>query len=321
MFKNGIKPDTRTAEAKAGDFHQSEFVTAPAPVKWEKKTKFRTFPVRKQNGSGSCWEMATEKERGILAFLKYGEFVQFSSYPYQLRANTNISGSNIPDRHTYANNGSVEEKLVPSFSMTDNQMLNIKASNYYKEIAKLTGAKAIECNRDIETIASTIQATGKGVNICVRFGPGEWFNKEKVIMKAGSLQEWGHAVVSVDVYLNSKNEKCLRIEDSACEDGFPQREVNQAFLDARCFYAGYLLNFKTYAEIGETPAKPHFDESIVSLQLCLKYTGDFPANIPTTENFGPITKNALSKWQKRVGLNDEGIYGPLTKARMHLDFP
>jgi hypothetical protein len=321
-FIPGVHPDTRSIEAKKKDYKQSEFVTAPTPPIWINKQSYRSFPVRKQNGSGSCWAQATEKERGILGWLKYGEFpVTSASCTYQKRLNPAVSGTTIEDRFNYANNGSVLNSIMPDQSMTDEQMNNVIRPKYVDDMAKTFAAKVISTDINIDTIASTIEATQKGIGVCFRFGPGEWFNNKEVKMLPTSNQEWGHAVVAVDYTLNNKGEKCLVIEDSACEDGYPQRLVPESFLLNRCFYAGYLMSFKTYEEVGEVPEKPHFDESIVSLQTCLKYTGDFPVNVPCVESFGAITKAALIKWQTRVGLPNSGFYGKLTKARLHLDFP
>lgn len=312
-FQNGVLPDNRLPEEKALDYKQQEIVTAPAPVEWKHKTTFRTFPTRKQGASGSCWEQATEKERGIMAYLKYGKFIVFSSFPYKFRENTANSGSNKLDRIMYANMGSVEESLIPSQSMSDSQIQKIEVSDYYKDLAKVTGCKTVDIPIDINTIASTIEVTGKGVNICLRFGPGEWFY-QLVAKILGINIPWGHSVVAVDYYLNSKNEKCLRIEDSACEDGFPQREVNEQFLLNRCFDCSYLVNFKTYIE---KPDKPTFDGSIKSLQDCLKYEGFFPATQQSTGFFGPITKTALKTFQKKYNIIVTGELDANTTKKIH----
>ena len=266
------------------------------PVKWEKKTKaqLRNFPKRMQNGSGSCVAQATEKQRGISIFLKYGSFLFTSaSFTYQKRANTNVSGSTWLDCVKYAKMGSVPEVLMPSQSMTDEQMNNAPRPSYADDMARCFGSYIVQINsKDIEAIASTIQATGKGVGIWVRFGPGEWFSKLVVMINAllGTNIPWGHKVVAIDFYLNDKDEKCLWIDDSACEDGFQNREVNEDFLIKRCFIADYLVNFYTYAVL---PERPHYLGTTTSLQDILKYEGLFPADQSSTGNWYAITDKAV----------------------------
>lgn len=313
-YINGILPDTRTEEAKALDYHQSEIVTAPAPVIWTKKATLRQFPVRMQSKSGSCVMQSLEKERGIRALLKYGEFPVFSaSYGYQLRANPSISGSTKPDRIKAANKGAILEPIMPSQSLSDEEMMSIHKPSYADDLAKIFGVKAVDIDIDIDTIASTIEATGKGVGVWFRFGPGEWFYRKEVGIVDDS-KEWGHAVVAVDYTLNDKGEKCLVIEDSACEDGFPQRLVPESFFKARCFLASYLVDFKKFNEVLDTPV---YDGSIVSLQDILKYNGLFPANQDSTGIFGNITRTALISFQKKYGIEPAlGNLGPITEAKL-----
>jgi hypothetical protein len=266
-------------------------------------------------GVHNCWAQSTEKERGIMAQQKYGEFpVTSASFTYQKRANPAISGSTKADRINYANMGSVLDIIMPSQSMTDEQMNNAYRPAYADDMAKVLGTKNVDLAIDIDTVASTIQATGKGVNVCFRFGSGEWFyNKEVKLL--GTDIPWGHSVVAVDYTLNDNNEKCLVIEDSACEDGFPQKLVPESFFKARCFYAGYLVNFKTYVEL---PEKPKFDGSIKSLQDVLKYEGLFPANQDSTGFFGPITKKGLIMFQIKYDISPAlGNLGPITISKLN----
>ena len=177
---NGVLPDTRTDEEKALDYKQEELVTAPAPVVWTKKTSYNTYPVRKQNGSGSCVAQSTEKARGINLQQKYGEFIFTSATPtYASRQYPENSGSTKVDYIKYVNMGSVPESIVPSQSLTDAQMAT-KPTQWQLDLAKVTGAKCVDIPIDIDTVASTIQATGKGICVWFRFGPGEWFERKEV---------------------------------------------------------------------------------------------------------------------------------------------
>lgn len=319
-YQTGILPDLRSDEEKALDYTLTEFVTAPAPVDWNTTPPIIDTPIRKQNGSGSCVAQALERERGIMARQKYGEFVQTSaSFTYQKRANPNVSGSTAMDRINYANMGSVKNTDCPDQSMTDVQMLVQTCPAYITDTAKILGCKSVTVPIDIDTIASTIETTGKGVGVWFRFGPGEWFNRKEVGMVSGSTMPWGHAVVAVGRCKASNGEKALIVPDSACEDGFPYRIVPESFLKARCFYAAYLMNFKTYDEL---PEKPHFDGSVVSAQDCLKYERLFPSNVTSTGTIGPVTTKALKMFQIKYDIAPAtGNFGPLTKAKLLEIYP
>lgn len=58
-------------------------------------------------------------------------------------------------------------------------------------------------------------------------------------------------------------------------------------------------------------------DAVVKLQMFLEEKGllTIPAGV-AKGYFGALTKMALSKYQKSVGLNDAGYYGPLTRAMM-----
>lgn len=317
-FEGGVLPDLRSEEEKALDYQQSEIVASVSQPVWVKKTTFKSYPKRLQNGSGSCVMQGVEKERGIIAKDKYGEFITFSANPgYQSRQNPAISGSTYLDAVKSTNNGSIHESFLPSQSMTDEQMMTAKIPEAYKDMAKVFGAKRVKILKNIDVIASTLDATGKGIGLTVMFGPGEWFGNYQVkeILPMGQWP-WGHYVVIVDYTLNNKGEKCLVIEDSACEDGYPVRLVPESFFNARTYWEpSYIVNFKTYEE---KPEKPKFDGSITSLQDILKYERLFPANVDSTGFFGPITKNALINFQIKYGIVPAyGNLGPITKAKLN----
>jgi len=319
-FNNGALPDTRPDDKKALDYKQSELVASIGQVNWYNKSEYRTFPVRKQNGSGSCVMQSIEKERGIIAEQKYGDFVVFSANPgYKNRVYTNVSGSTLEDSINSTNAGSIPEVLSPSQSMNDAQMMSAEEPVYSKDVGKIFGAKRIFMDNDIDTIASTIENTGKGVGITIRFGNGEWFNNKQV-KELLTPDKWtmGHRVTAVDYTLNNDRVKCLVIEDSACEDGYPQRLVPESFLLARSYWTpSYIVNFKSYEEIGIVPDKPKFDGSIISAQKCFAYEGMFPANVDLIENWGPVTRKACVLFQLKYNIAPAvGNFGPITKAKL-----
>jgi len=319
-FNTGAHFDTRPQDKKDEDYVQSELVAAISPVVWTKKDKYRTFPKRMQDGSGSCVMQSLEKERGIIAEQKYGEFIVFScNDDYQLRDNTAISGSTFEDLIRATNRGAVLEVLSPSQSMNDLQMMKVKKLSYSDDVSKIFGAKRITMDLDIDTIASTIENTGKGVGLTVRFGKGEWFYTS-MVKELLPESEWtsGHRVVAIDYTLDDQGRKCLVIDDSACEDGHQYRTVPESFLLARTYWKpNYILNFKTYAEMGVIPEKPHFDGSIISAQKCFKFENLFPANTGEVESWGPVTRKACIEFQKRYNIVPAlGNFGPITKEKL-----
>jgi len=63
--------------------------------------------------------------------------------------------------------------------------------------------------------------------------------------------------------------------------------------------------------------RPRYTGSIISLQKCLRAEGFFPNEIEYTENFGPITRQAVIEFQRKYKLNPPvGNVGPLTKAKL-----
>lgn len=322
-FTTGAHLDSRTTDEKSLDYLQTELVATVAPVIWTKKTNYRSFPIRKQNGSGSCVMQSLEKERGIIAMQKYGEFLEFSAnFGYQLRENTNFSGSTVNDLTKATQAGAILEKLSPSMSLNDLKMMKANRPAYFEDFAKPFGANRIFIAPwDIDTIASTIENTGKGIGLTVRFGKGEWFGNKEV-KELLPEKDWtlGHRVVAVDYTLNDKGEKCLVIEDSACEDGFPQRLVPESFLMKRTYWSpNYILNFKQYIE---KPDRPSYSGTVVNLQNILKYEGFFPTNTDSTGYFGSITKKALIKFQTKYGLTPaDGTLSENTQAKLKELYP
>lgn len=56
---------------------------------------------------------------------------------------------------------------------------------------------------------------------------------------------------------------------------------------------------------------------VKQLQEWLKSQGYFPADQPTTTTYGPITQDAVTKWQKANNINTQGnygYYGPISQA-------
>jgi hypothetical protein len=307
--------DNQSSEQKLKNYKFSEFVTAPSPVKWEER-KWRTLPtIRDQDGSGQCVVMTLATEMGIIFQQKYGVWIDFSSsFPYQLRTNPDISGCNSVDVFDiFPKIGNLFEKDMPSQFMSDAQAMAVKKLSYFDDLAKVYKVKRIALPIDFETVASTIQETGKGVMVWFKFSVPEWTN---IPTLSDQPITSGHAVTAMD-YVLKDGKKYLVIQDSwglkYAMKGY--RLISEEYFNARCYFAGYLMSFDFTPQTASI--RPVFDGSVSSLQDCLKHEGLFPNNIDSTGVFGNVTKNALIAFQKRFGITPAyGNFGPITKAKL-----
>jgi len=101
--------------------------------------------------------------------------------------------------------------------------------------------------KDIETVASVIQTTGKAVMLWFYFNnSGEWVGVPEI--KDPNLdisQANRHSVAGVDAVMY-EGKKAIIIEDSwGSTFGFHgQRVITEDFFKARNFFAAYPINFK-----------------------------------------------------------------------------
>lgn len=342
-FQNGALIDPRPAAAKAKDWKQEEVLASAATVQWREKqpSEWRKFPIFNQNGSGSCVAQTQAKELGIMRYLTDGTYVHFSATDiYQRRINKPDTGMNADDARKIAKAGATLEVLTPSQSMSDPQMDSAVVEPYKRDVGAIFAARNhLQLNAgSIDEVASTIQATRKGVMTWFYFQADEW--TERPVIRNASLQlsapaTLRHSVCAVDFFLQG-NEKCVLIEDSwgpgAGLGG--QRVITETMFRARNWYADYLVNFKF--QEGVTP-KPHahFDNDlalgqsgaeVALLQDCLRWAGFFPANTQSTGLYGPITEKAVGDYQIARGIlvsssaPGYGRCGPLTRGQLNVEF-
>lgn len=338
-FQSGAVVDPRTPEEKARDYKFEEIVASATPVKWEEKpqSKWRKFPIFNQDGSGSCVAQTQAKELGIMRYLKDGYYVHFSATDiYQQRSNKPSSGMiGVDARKILKDSGATLEVLTPSQNMTDAQMDAVVVEPYKRDVGKVFKVpNYVELPlRDIETIASTIQVTGKGVMVWFYFKIDEWTEKPTIKYPNLTVQEGErHSVCAVDFTLvNGK--KCLIIEDSwGSSFGMAgQRIITEDFFKVRNWFANYLTNFAF--DGSANPDAPHYifskdlvfgmtDPDVVGLQNVLKYEGFFPSNAQSTGYFGAITKEGVQKFQIKYSIASAstpgyGRVGPLTRNKLN----
>lgn len=308
--------DSQTIEQKAFNYKLNEVCASVSPVIWEEKNTWNKYPIRDQSSSCQCVCMTLATEMGIIAQQKYGEFIDFSSsFLYQQRTNKNLMGCSSYDVYSvFPKFGNILESIMPSQKMTESQAMSVALKNYYKDLAKPFTINRIELPIDFETVASTIQATGKGVMLWFRFSHDEWTDIPKVLSTPTTS---GHSVTAVD-FLLKDGKKYLVVQDSwglsYAINGY--RFISEEYFKARCYLASYLKSFQKLAVSSETE-KPKFDGTIISAQKCFQYEGLFPVNVPFIENWGPVTRKACIDFQLKYNISPAyGNFGPVTKAKL-----
>lgn len=339
---SGALVDARTPEAKARDWHQHEILAALASVQWIEKPQsaLRRFPIFDQDSSGSCVAQTEAKELGIMRYLTDGVYVHFSATDiYQRRANRPAPGMGADDARQILQGGTTLEALSPSQNMGDGQMDGALVEPYKREVGAVFAVPnyLALAHGDIDAIASTIQATGKGVMLWFYFKYDEWTDTPTIKhsdLVLGASTTLHHSVTAVDFSLRG-NDKVIFIEDS-WGDGAGvagQRFITEGFLKARNYYAGYLVNFRF--QDAPTPKPEHifledlwlgtYSDEVRALQDCLRYDGEFPANADSTGYYGPVTQTAVQKFQVKHGIAAPGELGygrvgPKTRAMLNLIF-
>jgi len=347
-FINGAQIDTRPDEEKIKDFRLEEVVSAPEPVLWKEKLpeRWRLFPDQYQNGSGSCVAQTIKKLGGIALSLKNKSFVELSATPiYQSRSNRPDSGMiGVEAFELWRKKGLTLESLVPSRAMSDAEMDAYEVEQYKLDIGKVFALKnhvGLPVG-DIETIASTIQKTKKGVMVWFYFTSKEWGQfVPKVIDDTLTLRSEKvsrHSVAAVDFTLY-KGEKALIIEDSSPFGGLYRRVITESFLQKRNWFARYGTSFEF--EAGSTLKPSHIfnrdlkfndtfniDPEVVILQDCLKWDGTFPSDRDSTGYYGAITAKAVFDFQKKYKVAPDAeldvlqgrSVGPKTRALLNTMF-
>lgn len=317
-LQNGALIDERQPVERQKDYKFEEMVASANPVDWQVKQRkdWRKFPIFNQNGSGSCVAQTGAKLLGINYSLKNGgDYVHFSATDiYQRRSNKPNAGMFAVDAFKILTQGVTLEELARSQSLTDAQMDGMEIAPYKRrvgEVFKIGNYVGLPV-RDIETIASTIQTTGKGVMVWFYFRYDEWTNEPTILDQNLSIigsDTVRHSVTAVD-YTIWNGKKALIIEDSWGRqfgwDG--QRVITEDFFNARNYYAGYALDFDFTANPDE-PVKYKFTqplqfstkveylEEVKPLQNFLKQQGTFPQNIASTGYYGSVTAKAVLDWQ------------------------
>jgi len=287
---------------------------ASNPIWIEKKpTEWRTFLSQWQYSSSSCVAFTIAKIAQILYYLKTGRKIKFSPGWIYRKRNPKVEGMWIDNAVSIAGGGLPTEELYPSENLTEIQINSLPDLAYADGVAKefALSVNWVKVPLDFDTVASTIQATQKGIMLWFDFGNQEWFGKGIPVIR-GSKLIYRHSVCAVDAVVY-KGQRYIVIEDSAETDTeFGHRKLISEDFFSRCMLARYPLNFKFDAKVD----KPRYDGSVTSLQDCLKFEGVFPTNTDSTGRIGNITIQAIKDFQKKYNIQQTGTVGPITKEKL-----
>jgi len=340
---NGALIDERSDEEKQSDYVFGEVVPETNPVEWKEKpqSEWRKFEIYNQDGSGSCVAQTAAKLLDILRWLLTGEWKHHSaSHIYQRRANKPYAGMGAIDCFTILQKGVCSEEEAPSQNMTDEQMdAVVVPDNVDLSICPNYISLPIQ---DIDTIASVIQTTKKGLMIWLYFDIKEWTEVPTIKNEGLTLlnAEGRHSVTAVDFTIYN-GEKALIIDDSwgTSYGKAGQRVITESFFKKRNYYAGYPISFK-YIE-GDKAVEYTFNKplifipwdykknqpsnveqnasqksDVVALQNVLRDLGFFPKNILSTGYYGSITAGAVYKFQVAYEVDTMEILNDLKGRRV-----
>lgn len=291
------------------------------PVAWKllDMNKVPSYPMYSQDGSGSCVAHSWSLIASILYFMRTGNPIKFSpAWIYQQRVNKNTMGMIGTDVAHIAAQGLLPHDLMPCMDMGEVAINAIPTYPWYKDVAKVFALedRLIQLpTGDIDTLVSTMQTTGKPINVWYTFDYGEWNSEPFVITSNPPLR---HSVVAID-YGIWNGKKAIVIQDSWGANSTQyggRRIITEDFHQKRNFFTGYPRRFKF--EISNT--KGIFNGSIMSFQECMQSIALFPIDVPFVENWGPLTKKACIAYQKLKNIPQSAIMDTETKALLLKEF-
>lgn len=347
LFKKAHFPggllDPRPQIEKDKDYQAVEIVKLVPPL-WREKpeSEWRRFPVRDQNGSGTCVAQTCAKILGIENNNEQGVFVDFSARDiYERRADKTQAGMWGPDAlNIMSKYGATTEVSLPSQRMSESDITAPFGRSPY-DIATALKFKAggyVQLPVDIDAVAAIIDKQKKGVMLFNFFEFGEWLDVP--VVKNTLLQERDstalrHSVTAVDNFIwNGK--KCLLIEDSWGEFGQwkGQRVITEDWFKTRVYFAGYVLDLSN--EWQTVPQKPKYkftetlrfgetNDDIVKLQDVLKYEQMFPQKTESTGLYLHLTAKGVMAFQRKYKVVSEAeiaalggkIVGPKTLSTLN----
>jgi hypothetical protein len=316
-INTGVLDDDRTDKQKEYAYDIRE-IAGSSPVKWEEKTTWKSYPVRRQHFTFECVAHSVAKHLGINHQIETGSYMNLcNSFFYWHRMNRQYPYNNGGMHATDSMNLSVKKgtchfgRLPQRLRERDPETAPNEIM--MKEAFEYAGKDFFEDKeRTMDSIARMIDQFGSCIVWFYFDTDGrEWWRPEPVTMfsfanpyVAGTTR---HSVVATDYGLRN-GKKVIKIEDSAGNEyalNNQDRFIDEKFL-SRCFLSWVAIdkpnnqttmqkpkwNGKRNLRIGMT------GDDVMGLQQILKYHGCF--DYPTfTRFFGGYTRAGVIKLQEK----------------------
>lgn len=337
MSKNegfpGALPDTRPEAEKLKDFKHEEIASAvSAPIWVEKKlSDFQIFPIRNQDGSGSCVSQTLSLMLGIENQREEGRFVEFSAKDiYTRRSNTGMGMIGVEALELGKKYGATLELFIPSQNQGETQMNTIDRKESDIQLSQIFKAGGyVQAPFDIETIAGVMEqyrkdGIAKPFMTWYQFPRAEWDSKPDVTPSTSDIVH--HSVTAID-YCTINGVKGLVTQDSWGLDSTTEkglRFLTQDYLTNRMTFCAYILDLSNAWRDANPPFKPSVNltqtlkmgsrgDEVKQLQQVLRYEELFPQISTVDGVFGSITDKGVREFQKKHWLQSDGVIGPASR--------
>ncbi len=323
----GVIQDPRSEEEKAKDYKHEDLAAGDVKIIWREKLpeELKNFKIRNQDGSSACVAFATAKILGMHEVIEGRPYADLSpKFIYTRRSNYPDGGMWLPNALEIAcKNGACLEVELPCDNQgeaymndkgqeegTDAESAALYRAKFYFEIK----------NRSIDQIAKVLEQ-GYGVLLGFRFEYDEWTEVPQLLYQKDLWSySCGHGIPAADYSISSvalsafllEGKKVLVIEDSwgPGHGKGGRRFITEEFLNARCFYAGYVTSLPNY-QFSKTLKTGSAGLDVKMLQQTLNKIG---YTLTVDGKFGRKTFNAVLDLQRRHKLLADGIVGPKTNA-------
>lgn len=219
MTFTGCLEDTRTIEEKQKDWHKD--LATSISLNWIEKDfdEIPVFPVRDQDGSGSCVAQSLALILGIENFLEEKRFVEFSAKDiYTRRSNKDTMGMMGVEALEIARKyGCTLEALIPSQKQGESEINIIDRKTSDEEIARIFKIKDYyQLPFSIEQIATIMESgrkngVAKPLMVWFMFPRKEWTAIPE--LSGSNYDIVHHSVTAVD-YGVMNGKKGIFIQDS-----------------------------------------------------------------------------------------------------------
>lgn len=314
----GCLPDTRTIEERAKDYKKDTVMFGP--VNWVPKTfdEIPKFPVRNQDGSGTCVMQTGALICGIENFLEEGKFIEFSVDLYNFKTTAGAGMVGVEALDLLKKKGLTLEVLIPSMNMGESEIAKLKRSISDDEIAKIFRLKDYwQLPFSVDNIATTMEngrknIVAKPIMVWFQFPRAEWDSKPQV--SSSNYDIVRHSVTARD-YGIVDGKKGIFIQDSwglhsTTVNGL--RFISEDYLKERMIFCAYVNDLPNNWQENQS------SDTIIKRILRIGSKGDDVKELQKLLNlsqdgiFGKNTEKAVKIFQTARKLVSDGVVGPQT---------